>query len=103
MGGYTKWLDSAAEEAVSESVKSSMNICSQIRKDEDNKKLPDHEKMESLQCCWQSMHKIMNTMENPKPKTSADPKKNIYSTSTGNFIVSAQPKINPDNYITTRL
>ena len=97
MGKYKQWMDSAAEEAISESIKSSMDLCSQIQKDE-----IDHDKIESLQYCWQTIHKSMDDSSDDQPKKETISKKNSYLTSTGNFIVSAKPKTDPDKYITAK-
>ncbi len=109
MKDYSHWLDSAAEEALSTSIQSSMDICSQIRQDNDSKKDLDHDKIESLQYCWQGIHEIVDTAEpdtnetkTVKSKTAALQKKNVYNTSAGKFIVSAPPKVNPNNYVTAK-
>jgi hypothetical protein len=109
MKDYSHWLDSAAEEALSTSIQSSMDICSQIRQDNDSKKDLDHDKIESLQYCWQGIREIVDTaepdtneMKTVKSKTAALQKKNVYNTSAGKFIVSAPPKVNPNDYVTAK-
>ena len=55
MKDFTQWSNSAAEEAVEQLLKSSMDICSKIRKDLEDRKSIDHEKLESLQYSWKTL------------------------------------------------
>ena len=110
MGKYTKWLDLAAEEALSTSIQSSMEVCSQIRKDEDDKNDIDHDKIESLQYCWHSMYEIMEVSdpvnEEPEPvqtEPEVPPNMTAYTTSTGKFITNSPTRVNPNNYITAKI
>ena len=71
MKDFSKWQDSAAEEAIEESLKSSMDVCSQIRKDADEKNDVDHEKLESLQYIWKTLRNIFtSSSQNNEKKTN---------------------------------
>ena len=64
MKDFSKWQDSAAEEAKEELLKSSMDVCSRMRKDVDEKRDVDHEKLESLQYSWKALKSMVQKSQN---------------------------------------
>jgi hypothetical protein len=66
MKDFSSWIDAAAEEATKTAIKSSMDICSQMRKDYDNKEDVDHEKIDILHHCWETLHEISHVVSHGK-------------------------------------
>jgi hypothetical protein len=64
MKDFSSWMDAAAEESMKTAIKSSMDICSQMRKDYDNKEDVDHDKLDCLYHCWQILHDIVHVTSN---------------------------------------
>lgn len=60
MKDFMQWQDSAAQEAIIETIKSTMDLCSQIRRDSEKKKSVSHEKLESLQYSWKTIYNIVS-------------------------------------------
>jgi len=66
MRDFSSWIEAAGEEAMKTAIKSSMEICSQMRKDSDNKEDVDHEKIDMLHHCWQTLHEIVHVVSHGK-------------------------------------
>ena len=101
MGEYTKTLDLAAEEALTESIKNSTELCNQIQKDQDNRNNLDHDKIESLQYCWTGMHNIFDSAA-PESNSAAE-NENTYMTITGKVTLPPPKKPSPKDYITAKV
>ena len=107
MGMFTAWMNSAAEDTLKESIKSSMDVCSQIRRDGE----ADHEKLESLHWCW----KTISEMQEEKTETPVKKEEPIvqqptktaaaysYSTIGPDKFKIPKPAVDPDNYVTARI
>lgn len=66
MKDFSSWIEAAAEEAMKTAIKSSMDICSQMRRDYDNKQDVDHEKIDILHHCWETLHEITHVLSHGK-------------------------------------
>lgn len=64
MKDFSSWLEAAADEATKTVIKSSMDICSQMRRDSDNKEDVDHDKLDCLHHCWEILHDITHVISN---------------------------------------